>query len=343
MQPEQPATAHFQLGDLPLQRGGILKNAQLGFIQLGQLNADRSNLVILPAYYGGTHLGVLPFIGANSPLNPEHYCILIPNLLGNGVSTSPSNAAPGQNGGHFPRVSLLDNVRAQKRLIEARFEDARPALVMGWSMGGMQALQWGCAFPDRVDRVMSICATARCWPHNRVFLEGVKAALRCDAKYADGFYSEPPEAGLRAFGRVYAGWAYSQAFFRQELYRRLGFDTIDQLLDYWEKDHLAQDANDLLAVLDTWQSADISDNDLYEGNLPAALGAIRARTLIMPGSSDLYFTAVDAEWESRHLPSAEFKPLRSDWGHCAGAPGRNPEDTAIILAACEKLLAQPPR
>jgi pimeloyl-ACP methyl ester carboxylesterase len=250
------------------------------------------------------------------------------------------------NGQFETDFTYTDALNMADRLVFFRLmanEIARPVLVMGWSMGGMQALQWGCAFPDRVERVMSICATARCWPHNRVFLEGVKAALRCDPRYANGFYSEPPTAGLRAFARVYAGWAYSQAFFRQELYRNLGFDTIDQLLDYWERDHLAQDANDLLAVLETWRCADISDNDLYRGNLPAALEAIRARTLIMPGSSDLYFTAVDAEWESRYLPLAEFKPLWSDWGHCAGAPGRNPEDTAVILAACEKLLAQPPR
>lgn len=337
---DQTDTTYLELGDFSLQRGGTLEAARLGYVQRGELNSSGTNLIIIPTYYGGTHRGILPFIGANSPLDPDRYCIVIPNLLGNGVSTSPSNAVPGQNGGNFPKVSLLDNVIAQKRLIEARFGDARPAMVMGWSMGGMQALQWGCAFPERVERILSVCATARCWPHNRVFLEGVKAALCCDARYADGFYVEPPIAGLKAFARVYAGWAYSQAFFRDELYRRLGFDTTEELLNYWEEDHLAQDANDLLAVLDTWQQADISDNELYQGNLPIALNAIRARTLIMPGSTDLYFTAADAQWEAQHLPNGEFRPLHSDWGHCAGAPGRNPEDTAAILAACAELLSQ---
>lgn len=56
-----------------------------------------------------------------------------------------------------------------------------------------------------------MCATARCWPHNRVFLDGVRSALMADPVYNGGDYQRAPEAGLKAFARVYAGWAYSQA------------------------------------------------------------------------------------------------------------------------------------
>jgi homoserine O-acetyltransferase len=330
----------FQLGNTTLQSGELLRDGWLSYVQLGELNAAADNLILIPTYYGGTHHGNLPLIGAHGPLDPNKYCIVIPNLIGNGRSISPSNAPNNQAAGHFPHVSLYDNVKAQKRLLESRFRDAAPALVMGWSMGGMQALQWGCLYPDRVKRVMSICATARCWPHNQVFLEGVKAALTCDPAWHGGFYHHQPNAGLKAFARVYAGWAYSQAFFREELYRQLGFDGIPALLKYWEEDHLAQDANNLLAVLESWKSADISNNDLYAGDFAAALGAITARTLIMPCTTDLYFTEQDAAWEAAQMPNAVCQPLSSDWGHCAGAPGRNPKDTARILAACAKLLEQ---
>ncbi|MBQ0744121.1 MAG: alpha/beta fold hydrolase [Pseudomonas sp.] len=328
----------IQLGNMPLQSGDILRDAWLSYVQIGELNAAGDNLILIPTYYGGTHEGVLPLIGAQSPLDPDRYCIVIPNLIGNGRSISPSNAPNNQARGHFPHVSLYDNVRAQKRLLEKRFADASLALVMGWSMGGMQALQWGCLYPQQVKRVMSICATARCWPHNQVFLEGVKAALTCDPAWHDGFYHHQPKAGLKAFARVYAGWAYSQAFFRDELYRQLGFESIPALLKYWEDDHLAQDANNLLTVLESWKAADISLNDSFNGDIAAALGAITAKTLIMPCSTDLYFTERDAAWEATKMPNAECLPLVSDWGHCAGAPGRNPPDTAKILAACAQLL-----
>jgi homoserine O-acetyltransferase len=338
MQQYQGVEHTFRLGELPLQSGAVLQDAWLGYLQFGELNRAADNLILLPTYYGGTHLGMVPLIGAHGPLNPQHYCIIIPNLIGNGRSISPSNAGPDQSAGHFPPVSLYDNVQAQKRLVEQRFDDAPLALVMGWSMGGMQALQWGCQFPDRVARVMSVCATARCWPHNQVFLEGVKAALTCDPAWQNGFYRDPPAAGLKAFGRVYAGWAYSQAFFRDGLYRQLGLESIEALLQFWEEDHLAQDANNLLAVLETWKSADISQNPIFNGDFTAALQAIAAKTLVMPGATDLYFTAHDAAWEAARMPNAECRPLVSDWGHCAGAPGRNPRDTACMLAACASLL-----
>ncbi|TVP87490.1 MAG: alpha/beta fold hydrolase [Pseudomonadaceae bacterium] len=334
----QPLEQRFELRNFTLDSGEQLHDGWLSYLQIGELDANASNLILLPTYYGGTHEGILPWIGAHSPLNPEHYCVVIPNLIGNGVSVSPSNASNPQAGADFPAISLYDNVRAQKRLLESRFCDAAPALVMGWSMGGMQALHWGALYPDRVQRLLSICATARCWPHNQIFLAGVKAALTCDASWQSGHYQSPPTAGLKAFGRVYAGWAYSQAFFRKQLHRDLGLETLQDVLDYWEDDHLQQDANNLLCVLDSWQRADISQLPGFAGDLDKALGTIQAPSIIMPSTTDLYFTAEDAAWETKRMHNAELRPLVSDWGHVAGAPGRSPVDHPQIMAACADLL-----
>ena len=144
-------------------------------------------------------------------------------------------------------------------------------------MAGCQSYQWGAQYPDMVDAILPFCASARTSPHNNVFLEGVKAALVTDAAFADGNYTAPPEAGLRAFARVYAGWAYSQTFYRERLHCELGFETWEGLLLDWERDHLAWDANDLLAKLRTWQQGDISANERYGGDFERALGAIRRR------------------------------------------------------------------
>jgi homoserine O-acetyltransferase len=331
----------FELGDWPLQSGAVLRDARLAYHVQGSLNAARDNLIIVPSYYGGTHEGNLALLAEGSPLDPERYCILMPNLFGNGVSTSPSRAHPSQRGADFPQVTLYDNVLAQRELVRQCFDDAPIALATGWSMGGMQALQWASLFPARVRRLLPFCATARCWPHNFVFLEGVKAALTADSAFAGGRYVAPPAAGLKAFGRVYAGWAYSQAFFRHGLYRQLGLPSVEALLEYWERDHLAQDANDLLAVLHTWQSADISQNPRFAGDLGRALAAIRAATVVMPSMSDLYFTSEDAREEARHIDGARVVPFVSDWGHCAGGPGRNPADMAFLFRQMSSLLATP--
>ncbi|MCQ4261396.1 homoserine acetyltransferase [Stutzerimonas stutzeri] len=328
----------FALGEMRLDNGERLRNARLCYQVVGTPNRARDNLVLIPSYYGGTHWGSLPLLGADGPLASGDYCIVLTNLLGAGWSTSPSNAAPGQEAAQFPRVSLLDNIRAQKALLDRLYgNDWQLALVAGWSMGGMQTLFWAMAYPERVRAILPFCCTARCWPHNQVFLEGVKAALRADAAWQGGRYDTPPERGLRAFGRAYAGWAYSQAFFRRELWRELGFASLEELLDYWERDHLEQDANDLLCVLHTWQSADPA-RSFGKDSLAEALGLIKARAIVMPGSTDLYFTVEDARREASLMPNAELRVLESDWGHCAGGPGRSAAAMQQVFAAMAELL-----
>ncbi len=329
----------IELGDLALESGQTLQKVRLCYQVVGLPNAQRDNIVLIPSYYGGSHWGSLPLLGAGSPLASGDYCVVLTNLFGAGWSSSPSNVTAGQGGADFPRITLADNVRAQRMLLDQLFGSTwQLHLVTGWSMGGMQALYWALLFPEKVQRILPFCCTARCWPHNFVFLEGVKAALQADSAWMGGRYTEAPERGLRAFGRAYAGWAYSQAFFRDEQWRELGFTSLDALLDYWEQDHLEQDANDLLCVLDTWQSADPSTLPGF-GSLDAALSHLAARAIIMPSSSDLYFTVEDARHEASLMPNAELRVLQSDWGHCAGGPGRSPQAMAQVFAAMHDLLA----
>lgn len=98
-----------------------------------------------------------------------------------------------------------------------------------------------------------------------------------------------------------------------------------------------RDANDLLAGLRTWQHADISANDVYNGDLRAALGAIRARAIVMPSRTDFLFPMSDSEVEVGQMPNAELRPINSTWGHVAGL-GANPPDNEFVDAALRELL-----
>ena len=328
----------FTVSHLPLSAGGSLPQATLVYHQIGALNAPKDNLVLLPTYYGGAATGNYPWVGAGSPLDPERHCIVIPAMLGAGESSSPSNTPPPQRGAQFPSLRLVDNIHLQKRLLDEVFDGAALALVAGWSMGGMQALQWATLYPERVKAVVASCCTARCSPHNWLFLEGLKGALTADARFNGGDYLAPPIAGLKAFARVYAGWAYSQAFFRNGEYRDLGFPTLNDLLTFWEQDHLAQDANDLLSVLEVWQQGDISANPELKGDFDTALSRITMPTRILPCRSDLYFTVEDARREADEMPGACLQVLDSDWGHIAGGPGRNPKVMADLFRVVSEVL-----
>jgi len=334
-----PELEMFDLGDVVLQSGAILPNARLAYRTYGTLSASRDNVVVLPTFFGGDHLDNEIMMAPGRAIDPERYFIVVPNMFGNGRSSSPSNTPPPLDRAAFPCVTLYDNVVCQHRLITERFEVTRIRLVAGFSMGAQQAFHWGALFPDMVRAIAPICGSAKTSPHNLVFLEGIKAALTADAAFAGGWYDSPPLKGLDAFGRVYAGWVYSQDFYRDAEYRALGLGSIDDVLRMSETRYRSRDANDLLAMLWTWQHADISANDTYRGDLRRALGGISARAIVMPGTTDLYFRVRDNELEVPYMRDAELRPIPSTWGHAAGR-GTNPVDNAFIDTALRQLLEQ---
>jgi homoserine O-acetyltransferase len=281
-------------------------STRLAYATHGTLNEAGGNCVLLPTYYTGTDKSYLPMIGPGRALDPAKWFIVIPNMLGNGVSASPSNDPD------FANATIAENVRLQHELLLS-LGVKKIALIYGWSMGAMQGYAWAAQYPEMVSALLAVCGSAKCWPLNYVFLEGVKAALG-------------PTANRRAFGRAYAGWAYSAAFFRDELFKPMGYPTLEAFLKFWEDDHETYDARDLLAMLWTWQHAN-TDPSL-----------IKARTIIMPCDTDMYFTDHEARIETAAIQGAELRVLTSPYGHCAGAPGRFPTETSIVEQAINDLM-----
>ena len=327
----------FALGDVVLQSGSTLWQARLAYKTYGRLNAARDNAVLIPTFYAGQHADCELMFTPGRAIDPAKHFVIVVNMFGNGVSSSPSNAPIPIDRAAFPRVTIYDNVVAQHRLVTQHLGIGRLALVAGFSMGAQQAFHWAALFPQMVGAVAAICGSARTAPHNAVFLEGLRAALTADAAFNGGWYDAPPVKGLIAFARVYAGWVYSQDFYRQREHTTLGLASIDDVLRFSEQRYRSRDANDLLAMLWTWQHADVSANDRFKGDLTAALQAIAPRTIVLPSETDLYFRVRDNELEVRHMPNAELRPIPSIWGHAAGR-GTNPVDNAFIDAAIRDLL-----
>lgn len=332
----------FHAGDVVLQSGRTFPAMQIAYKTFGTLNAAKSNVIVYPTSFSAQHHDTQWLVREGGALDPAKYFIVIPNLFGNGLSSSPSNTPWPLTGERYPQVTYHDAVRVQQRLLAEVFGIRRVALVYGWSMGGMQAYHWASQFPDLVERIAVVCGSARCSPHNAVFIDGVRAALTADPAFQDGVFRERPVRGFRAMGRIYAGWAMSQAFYREEAWRGVGFTSLeDYLVRSWETNFSRRDPSDLLAQLWTWQHGDISANDTWRGDLPAALRAIRAKVLLMPGDHDLYFRVEDNRREAAHLSSGELRPIPSIWGHRAGNPAQNPEDAAFIEDAVKRLLDGP--
>ncbi|EFY91043.1 homoserine acetyltransferase family protein [Metarhizium acridum CQMa 102] len=305
----------YQLGDFKLVSGETLPNAFIAYKTIGDPSRPA---IIYPSWFSGAISDNEWLVGEDKTLSPRRYFIIIPAMFGNGQSSSPSNTPRRP----FPAVTIRDNVAAQHRLVTQHLGVRHARCVLGWSMGACQAYQWVTQFPGFADCAVPFCGAARTSVHNQVFLEGAKSALLA-AKGASA-------AGLKAFGRVYAGWGFSQAFYRQRVYETaLRYRSLEDFMQgFWEKWALSKDPENLLLMLAAWQAADCSDQEPYNKDFELAMRSIKARMLVLPGREDLYFTPEDSEYEVQCMSEGVGKciPFPSIWGHWAGGPGLNPED-----------------
>ncbi|KAI6404290.1 hypothetical protein MCOR23_003145 [Pyricularia oryzae] len=331
----------YALGDFKLTSGEVLPGAFIAYETFGE---PTSPAIIYPTWYSGRISDNHWLVGPGRALDPARYYIVIPALFGGGQSSSPSNMPHLRGTKPFPDVTFRDNVTAQHRLATEHLGIAHARAVLGWSMGAAQTYQWLTQHPGFMDLGVPFCGSARTSLHNQVFLEGVKSALLAakgassagicaGERSAAGGYrnwtAEEREAGLKALGRVYAGWGFSQAFYREKLYEGLGYKSLeDFMVGFWEAWACSKDPENMLVMLHTWQAGDVSAQEPYGGSFESAMKGIKAKTLVLPGKTDLYFPPEDSEYEVQCMNEGVGKCIAfpSIWGHWAGGPGDNKVD-----------------
>ncbi|XDG08912.1 hypothetical protein ABKA04_008527 [Annulohypoxylon sp. FPYF3050] len=339
----------FELGDFVLKSGATIPNAYIAYKTFGN---PANPAIIYPTWYSGLIADNEWLVGDGMALNPETYFIIIPALFGNGQSKSPSNSPELRP---FPDVTFYDNVAAQCRLVTERLGVKHAKCVLGWSMGAGQTYQWITQYPDFVDLAVPFCGSAKTSLHNQVFLEGVKVATLA-AKGASsagscrgettpvsqyrGWTAGESEVGLKALGRVYAGWGFSQAFYRERLYETvLGYkDLEDFMVKFWEG--WATSKGMLSSPPDMW-AGDCSDQEPYNKDFELAMRSIKTKTLVLPCKTDLYFPPDDSENEVRNMSAGVGKciPFPSIWGHWAGGPGQSKDDVKWLDDKLKAFLA----
>ncbi|KAI0930236.1 hypothetical protein AcW1_008978 [Taiwanofungus camphoratus] len=334
----EPEIRYFHHGRFEVA-GGILPDAVTAYQSYGDPGKP---CIVFPTCYGAKlKLGSQGYlIGEGKALDPKKYFIVTFALFCNGESSSPSNTPAPHNGPYFPFVSYEDNIRAQYAVLTGELGVKKVFCVVGFSMGGQQAYHWSVVYPDFVDRIVVICSSARTSPHNKCFLEGPRHALKAGKDFYDGQYTSTPQHAIRAFARAYCAWAYGQAWFRQHLYTYDGlYPSLEAFIcEAWEGRYITYwDANDMLALLLTWQNGDVSmvrDG----GNFEKCMQNIKAKALVMPSKTDLYFCPEDSEVEVSLLQDAKLVIIDSVWGHAAGGGGAPPTITAFITAKIKEFL-----
>jgi homoserine O-acetyltransferase/O-succinyltransferase len=312
------ATDHvLELGDLDLELGGTLAEARLAYRTHGTLAPARDNAVLFLHMYSGTPASLDPWIGSGRALDPGRWFVVCPGQLGNGLSSSPSTMS-----GPFPELTIGDDVAAQRRLVAEHLGLERLALVLGFSMGAQQAYEWAVRYPPAVARLAVFAGHARTTAANELLVTASAEALRT--------------GGTRQHARFWAATGLSPELFRREAWREAGYASVDDLVrSLFEEDYGARQPADLLCQLGKWRRADVSRH--ADGDLAAALGRIRARTIVAPFSHDAWFPVADCKLDQRLVDRSELRVVESVWGHYAWGIGSS--ETAQIERVLADLLA----
>ena len=351
-QADRPASpvAHFGADEpLSLDAGVSLSPIQIAYMTYGELNAEKSNAVLVcHALTGDQHVAsVNPvtgkpgwwslMVGPGRPIDTDRYFVICANVLGGCMGTTgPASADPATGkpyGLDFPVITVRDMVRAQVMLVD-RLGIDQLLCVAGGSMGGMQVLQWAASYPERVFAALPIACAVRHSSQNIAFHEVGRQAVMADPEWRGGNYAEldcSPRKGL-AVARMAAHITYlSDEALHRKFGRQLqdraelafGFDADFQVESYLRHQGMTFvdrfDANSYLYLTRAMDYFDLAVD--YEGVLANAFRGSRTRFCVVSFTSDWLFPTAENRTIVQALNAAaanvSFVEIETDRGHDA--------------------------
>jgi homoserine O-acetyltransferase len=208
-------------------------------------------------------------------------------------------------------------------------------------MGAQQVYEWTVRFPESVARAAAIAGMARNSEHGFLLAQTLADSITSDPGYAAGYYRSPTEVadGLERHAKLWTVMGWSSDFFRERRHQALGFEDLHNFVQRFMVPYFApMDPNDLLCMIWKWQRGDVGRQ--MDGDLSAALGRIRAKTLVMPISHDMVFPPAGCAAEQSHIAGSEFRVLESIDGHL-GLFGTDAKMLAQLDSHLRDLLASP--
>ncbi|MFO0580814.1 MAG: homoserine O-acetyltransferase [Anaeromyxobacter sp.] len=322
-----PETRVLRLpGPFALEGGGVLTAPEIGYRTWGTLAADGANAVVVCHALTGSadaDRWWTSMFGPGRALDPGRDFVVCSNILGSCYGTTgptsvdPATGAPWR--GTFPRVTVRDMVRLQRALADA-LGVRRVRMVIGGSLGGMQALEWALLYPELVDSVVFIASTARHSAWAIGLSEAQRQAIFADPRWRGGRYdpADAPVAGLAA-ARMAAMLTYRSAVSMEQRFgRRLQTEDLFAMQSYlrYQGDQLVDrfDPATYVTLLDAMDSHDVARG---RGDLDDVLRSIRQPMLVVAIDSDVLYWPAEQREVARLVPHARLAVLDSIHGHDA--------------------------
>jgi homoserine O-acetyltransferase/O-succinyltransferase len=311
---QQPPHQLFGEGDLKLESGEVIRDFSISYVTHGKLNDKKSNAILMVT---------------GKALDTDRYFIICADAIGNGLTTSPSNSKAQPRMG-FPKFAIRDMVESQYRLLKEKFGIDHVVAVIGPSMGGMQALQWGVSHPDFMDALVAMVPLAKTPAWSVAVVEASRKAIMNDPAWKDGNYDSPPEKGVRLWRDILNLLSartpdmYSAQF-------KNGIDALSWMEAQETAALKAFDANDYIFQTWAYERHDDGTTPGFGGDTAGALASIKAKTLILTGTKDLLnpeFEPLEAGKNIKGVRMVTISP-GTVTGH-ASAGGFNPADVEFL-------------
>jgi len=300
---DSPPLQRAELGSLRLQSGATLLDANITYRTAGTLNADRSNAILFPTWFTGTTEQLFAF-DATGLVDTSKFFLITVDALANGESSSPSNSSR-QPALDFPGVTISDMVNAQYRLLSEVLGITHLHAVIGISMGGMQTFEWITAYPDFMDRAVSIVGTPRLPAYDLLLwntqLAALELAERCDCQQ---------EEALAVAGLLNQLAMQTPQFLAREFPR----DRTGELIQQGRNGGAAMNIHDRAAQLRAMLAHDVSRS--YDGAMERAAQTVATDLLVVASVQDRAVSPRPA-LEFAELTGAEVLELQNDCGHTA--------------------------
>lgn len=304
-----------------LESGATLPELRIAYHTYGRLNAARDNAVwVCHALTANSDVAEWwpHTVEAGRFLDPERHYVVCANILGSHYGTTgplhvnPATGRPWY--GTFPSFTIRDMVQAH-RLLAGALGIGRISLLVGSSVGGFQAVEWAVEEPERFERLALIATDAKASPWNIAINETQRMAIEADATFGE----ERDDAGrrglatARALGllsyRGPAGYNLTQQD-REENPAQHRACTYQQYQG--EKLCRRYNAYSYHAILNAFDTHDVGRG---RGGVEAALGRIRARTLVVGITTDILFTPGEMRRLHGQIPGSIYREIDSPLGH----------------------------
>lgn len=318
-------TRYFRVpGRFDLENGEALEDIVIAYRTWGDIgNAADHTILVCHALTGSADVDSWwpGIIGSGRAFDPERDFVVCANILGSCYGTTgPVSVKPGSAQRYradFPSISVRDMVNVERALLDELGID-RIELVVGPSLGGMQALEWALMYPNRVGSIVPIGVGGQHSAWCIGVSEAQRAAIAADPDWCDGYYDDdaPPKQGLAAARMMavctYRSWdSFAQRFGRER--RDSGDYQVQSYLRYQgEKINVRFDANTYVTLTHAMHTHDLARD---RGSYPDVLASIKQTALIVSVSTDALYPPQEQAYLAEHIPGARYQLLDSAHGH----------------------------